>query len=280
MSAGELSDESIAYLEKNNIKPLLEELFHDVLMHLPDNPLEFLLKALCGKTTLRLIIVGPVGSGKQTQSQLVAQKYGVVHVKAEDVFREEMAKGTEEGGRVALCLREGTPLPNDLAAELITRRLKMEDAASKGWVLDGFPLMRAQALHLQAAGLSPLLVVMLHVPTEVSVERCVGCQKDPATQRKDCAERFFFGRDARRNEEGSGEKKKDDDDGAEAVFAADDCFDTSLAALVRRWKYFDARKDEITECYESFFVCVDGARPVDVVFNEICEQIDFRYLPV
>lgn len=260
MSTGELSEEAVAYLEEKHIKSLLEELFHDVLVHLPDNPLEFLLKALEGKTSLRLMIVGPFGSGKRTQSRRIAEKYGAVVVYADDVFREEMAKDTEEGKEIARCLKERATLPNDLAAELIIRRLRMEDAVRNGWILVGFPQTRSQALHLQTAGISPVLLVMLHVSTEVAVQRCVERHEDPTVERTH-----------RREEESSPRGVQ------EAPLGEDDM---SLAAVVRRWKYFDARRDEITECYEPFFVSIEGDRPVDVVFDDICEQIDSRYVSV
>ncbi|PWU89357.1 putative adenylate kinase [Trypanosoma cruzi] len=260
MSTGELSAGSAAYFEEKHINTLMEELFHDVMVHLPDDPLQFLLHALDRKTTLRLMVLGPSGAGKRTQSRRIAQKYGAVVVNADDVFREEMSKETKEGEKVANCMREGIPVPHDVASELIIRRLKMEDASSNGWVLNGFPRTRSEALRLQTAGISPLFFILLDLPYEVAVQRCNGRRYDPITQN-------VYHMEFCPPPEGMA---------VERMFEDDD----SLAAVVSRWKYFDARKDELIECYEPVFVRIDGSRPVDVVSQEIFEQVDARYVAV
>ncbi|RNF17026.1 adenylate kinase [Trypanosoma conorhini] len=260
MSTGELSAEAAAYFEEKHINSLLEELFHDVVMHLPDDPLQFLLHALDGKTTLRLLVLGPSGCGKRTQSRRIAQKYGAVVVNADDVFREEMSRKTEAGEKLASCMRDGLPIPSDIASELIIRRLQEEDTRSKGWVLNGFPQTRSQALRLQEAGISPLLFILLDVSSEVAVRRCDGRRYDPVTQN---VYHMEFAPPPR----GMPVERMSEDDG-------------SLAAVASRWKYFDARKNELIECYEPVFVRIDGDRPVDVVSQEICEQVDARYVAV
>ncbi|KAG8341042.1 Adenylate kinase AAA domain [Trypanosoma vivax] len=260
MSTGQLSAESVAYLEEKRVTYLLEELFHDVLRHLPDNPLEFLLKALEGRTTLHMMIVGPPGCGKQTQSRLIAKKYGAIHVRAEEVFLEEVKRGTEEGQIVEQCMKEGQQIPDHVASELVIKRLSQGDALQNGWVLDGFPQTRSQALRLQTAGLPPLLFVVLDVSSEESVKRCAGRRIDPLTQKIYHMEYF--------------------PPTAAVSLELVSPHDESRAAVFSRWKHFDARKDEITGCYEPFFVRIDGERSVDEVFAEICEQIDFRYVSV
>ncbi|RNF02428.1 adenylate kinase [Trypanosoma rangeli] len=260
MSTGELSAEAAAYFEEKHINSLLEELFHDVVLHLPDDPLQFLLHALDRKTTLRLLLLGPSSCGKRTQSRRIAQKYGVVIINADDVFREEISRKTESGEKLASCMQEGLPMPSDIASELIIRRLQEEDSRSRGWVLNGFPRTRSEALRLQAAGISPILFILLDVSSEVAVRRCDGRRYDPLTQnvyhmefapppREMAVERMF------------------EDDG-------------SLAAVTSQWKYFDARKEELIGCYEPVFVRIDGDRPVDVVSQEIFEQVESRYVAV
>ncbi|KEG10749.1 adenylate kinase [Trypanosoma grayi] len=260
MSTGDLSEDSVTYLEEKHIKPLLEELFHDVLLHLPEDPLEFLLRSLEGKTSLRMMIVGPSGSGKLTQSRRIAQKYGVVLVNADEIFREEMEKNMEEGKTRASWFREGNAVPSDVAAELIIKRLNAEDAARNGWVLDGFPRTRSQALRLQEAGMSPMLFAVLDVPAEVAVQRCAGRRYDPITQNV-YHEKYVL--------PPAGTMVEPTEDG-----------DASLATVVGRWKYFDARKDELIECYEPFFVRINGDQSVERVFEEVCEQVDSRFVSV
>ncbi|CCD17570.1 unnamed protein product [Trypanosoma congolense IL3000] len=260
MSTGQLSAEAVEYLEKKRVTYLLEELFHDVLRHLPENPLEFLLNALDNKTTLQLIIVGPPGSGKQTQARRIAKRYGAVHVRAQDLFLREVANKTPEGEIIERCMAEGEEVPTHITSELVIRRLKEEDVVKRGWVLEGFPQTRSQALRLQTAGLPPLLFIVLDVDSEMSVKRCMGRQYDPITQN-------IYHADYLPPPVGMQVERLSPEDG-------------SRAAVASGWKYFDARRDELVECYEPFYVRIEGSRTFEEVFTEICEQVDSRFASV
>ncbi|KAH9580909.1 hypothetical protein LSM04_000815 [Trypanosoma melophagium] len=260
MSTGELPSEVVAYMEEKHVKVILEEAFHDVLTELPENPLEFLLKAFEKKTTLRLMLVGPTGSGKHRQSSLLAEKYGAVLINADDVFKSEIEKGTEEGKILQSKLRESNQIPSDIASKLIIKRVREEEAVNNGWVLSGFPQTRSHALHLQEAGISPRLFILLDVPSEVAVKRCTERSCDSATQNIHQIE------DA--HPPTVTEKKPINNS------------DNSLESIMRRWNCFDARRDELIECYKPFLVRIDGSRSTDTVFSEICEQVDSRFVSV
>ncbi|RHW72610.1 adenylate kinase [Trypanosoma brucei equiperdum] len=260
MSTGQLSADAVKYLEEKRVTYLLEELFHDVLRNLPENPLEFLLKALERKTTLHLIIVGPPGSGKQTQARRIAKRYDAVHVRAQDIFLNEVKRRTPEGEIIERCMRDGEQVPSHISSELVIRRLREDDVVKRGWVLDGFPQTRSQALRLQTAGLSPLLFVMLDVGNEVSVKRCAGRRYEPITRNIYHIEYLPA------------------PSGMHLELMSPD--DESRAAVASRWKYFDARRGELVGCYEPMYVRIDGDRPFDTVFAEICEQVDSRFVSV
>ncbi|ORC89980.1 adenylate kinase [Trypanosoma theileri] len=260
MSTGELPEDVVAYMEEKHVKVILEEAFHDILTELPEKPLEFLLKAFEKKTTLRLMVVGATGSGKQRQSSLLAEKYGAVLINAIDVFKSEIAKGTEEGKILESKLREGNEIPSGIAANLIIERVREGEAANKGWVLSGFPQTRSQALRLQEAGISPRLFILIDVPSEVAVKRCTERQSDTTTH----------------------DNHQIEDAPASPVMEVDPMngSDNSLESIMRRWNFFEARKDELIECYKPFLVRIDGSRSTETVFNEICEQVDSRFVSV
>lgn len=120
---------------------------------------------------MRILILGPQGSGKGTQAKLMAAAYGVPHVATGDIFREAMAAGSELGERIRPFYEAGDLVPDDLTIDLIRERLADED----GFVLDGFPrtLPQAEALDamLDQIGKPIDVVLLLEVSDEVAFSR-------------------------------------------------------------------------------------------------------------
>ena len=109
---------------------------------------------------MRILILGPQGSGKGTQAKRIAAAHGIAHVSTGDILRAAVAEETELGNRVAPILERGDLVPDELMIDLIRERLEHED----GFVLDGFPrtLAQAEALDSMLAGIGkPLDVVLL-----------------------------------------------------------------------------------------------------------------------
>jgi len=120
---------------------------------------------------VRILILGPQGSGKGTQAKRIAAAYGIPHVATGDIFRAAVADGSELGVQVAPILESGGLVPDDLTIELIRERLANED----GFVLDGFPRTMAQAEALDAMleeiGKPLDAVILLRVSDEVATAR-------------------------------------------------------------------------------------------------------------
>lgn len=97
---------------------------------------------------LRLVLLGPPGSGKGTQAVRVAAACSAEHIATGDLLRAEVAAGSELGERVAGYQASGSLVPDDLILRLALPRVL---AASEGYVLDGFPrsLPQARALDEQ-----------------------------------------------------------------------------------------------------------------------------------
>jgi adenylate kinase len=98
---------------------------------------------------LDILLLGPQGSGKGTQAKRIADEYGVPHIATGDMLRQAGADGTELGLRVKPILEAGELVPDELMIELIRARL-MQDDATEGFVLDGFPRTALQAEALDA----------------------------------------------------------------------------------------------------------------------------------
>ena len=120
---------------------------------------------------MRILILGPQGSGKGTQAQRIASAYGVPHIATGDMFRAAVATGSELGAQVGPILERGDLVPDDLTIELIRERLAEED----GFVLDGFPrtVPQAEALDamLEEIGKPLDAVILLQVSDDVATER-------------------------------------------------------------------------------------------------------------
>ena len=120
---------------------------------------------------MRVLILGPQGSGKGTQAALMAAAYRVPHVATGDILRAAIAEGSELGRRVQPIIERGDLVPDELMVELIRERLAEED----GFVLDGFPrtLPQAEALDamLDEIGKPLDVVLLLDVRDEVALAR-------------------------------------------------------------------------------------------------------------
>jgi adenylate kinase len=99
---------------------------------------------------LYLILLGPPGSGKGTQAQIVAKRFGWLHVSTGDMLRAAVAAGTQLGQQAKSFMDRGALVPDDLVVAMLIERIGQPDAAA-GFVLDGYPRNLAQALALDAA---------------------------------------------------------------------------------------------------------------------------------
>ena len=121
---------------------------------------------------MRLVLLGPPGSGKGTQAARLAEALGVPRISTGDILRRNVADGTELGEKAKTYMEAGQLVPDDLVIAMTAERLKEPDAR-KGFILDGFPRTIAQADAL--AKLTPLdAVVNLFLEPEELVKRSAG----------------------------------------------------------------------------------------------------------
>jgi adenylate kinase len=123
---------------------------------------------------MRLVIFGPQGAGKGTQSARISEKYSVPSIATGDIFRWAISEQTPLGVEAQKYVRAGKLVPDEITIGVVKERLQEEDARS-GFLLDGFPRNTAQAraldefLSSQDAELDGAIVI--EVPEEVSLRR-------------------------------------------------------------------------------------------------------------
>ncbi|HVV54357.1 MAG TPA: adenylate kinase [Mucilaginibacter sp.] len=93
---------------------------------------------------LNLVLFGPPGAGKGTQSQKLIEKYGLVHLSTGDLLRSEIAQGTELGLEAKKLMDQGMLVPDAVVIGMISHKLDANRDAG-GFIFDGFPRTVAQA---------------------------------------------------------------------------------------------------------------------------------------
>ena len=96
---------------------------------------------------MKLVLLGPVGSGKGTQAAIISEKYGVPHISTGEIFRWNIKNETPLGLEAKKFVDAGELVPEELTIKIVEDRLASEECKN-GFILDGFPrnLVQAQAL--------------------------------------------------------------------------------------------------------------------------------------
>lgn len=188
---------------------------------------------------MNLFIIGPSGCGKSTQAKLIAQKYNLVHLSTGQLLRDEIASGSELGLKLKSFVDAGVWAPDDLVIDILNANLVKINF--QNFIVDGFPRVLNQAkiieYYLKEKGQPLSLIIHLDVTFEEIMAR-----------RTRLGQEF---QDANRS-----------DNTPEAVAKRQASYNETVGQIK---DYFRS----IGKLYE-----VDGNRPVEPIFADICHQID------
>jgi adenylate kinase len=129
---------------------------------------------------MRVVFIGPPGSGKGTQARLLHERLGIVYVGTGDMLREEVRQGTELGKRVEPFLTQGRLVPDNLVNDIVAERLRRPDLPER-FVMDGYPRTVAQAHSfneiLKQRRLELTAVIHFLIEEDVVIRRLSGRQR-------------------------------------------------------------------------------------------------------
>jgi adenylate kinase len=215
---------------------------------------------------LNLVMIGPPGAGKGTQSERLCRLYGITKISTGDILREAVHAGTELGRQVKEAIAVGALVPDELIIGVVRDRLAQPDA-SRGFILDGFPrtVVQARALDGMTPSHRPVIAIVIVVPEHELVRRL-------ALRRvcEDCGATFApFGSGLGLNDPAedvctrcNGKLVHREDDGADVIRQRLRTFTRSTQPLV---EYYHGRPT---------FASIDGLQAPDQVTADLRAHID------
>jgi adenylate kinase len=207
---------------------------------------------------MNIILVGPQGSGKGTQAELMVARYGMKHFSTGDALRAEKSSGSTLGKKIAKLMDAGHMVPDEIVDAIIVGAL--EDFRKQGILFDGFPRSVVQAEFLSKHTKIDALVE-IHISDDEAVKRIssrFSCPKCGAV----------FNMLTKRP------KKKGvcNADGTALVQRADDHEDQVRLRLADYHK----KTEPLHSFYKKMGVpvhIIDGEKPIDVVFRDIAKNL-------
>ncbi|MFC1857331.1 adenylate kinase [Thermodesulfobacteriota bacterium] len=126
---------------------------------------------------MNILFFGPNGSGKGTQGSILKERFNTPHIESGAIFRDNISNGTELGAKAKEYIDRGDLVPDEITIPMILDRLQQEDCHN-GWLLDGFPRNKNQAIKLdealKGAGMALDIVVEILLDREIAKNRIMG----------------------------------------------------------------------------------------------------------
>ncbi len=117
---------------------------------------------------LNIVLFGPPGAGKGTQSERLIQKYGLIHLSTGDIFRANMKEETELGILAKSFISKGHLVPDEVTINMLKEEV-LKHPESKGFIFDGFPRTATQTQALEQI-VKEILNSDIHVCLSLIVE--------------------------------------------------------------------------------------------------------------
>ncbi len=204
----------------------------------------------------RIVLIGPPGSGKGTQTERLCKEFGFAHISTGDLLREAVRTGTPLGIEAKRFMDAGDLVPDELVIELVKLKL---DRCPEGFVLDGFPRTIEQAKTLQ-----DICMIDVAINLEVNEEDIVGRMINRRSCRK-CGAVYNLRFKPPKNGDVC------DKCGGELYQRSDDVEETVRA----RMKVYKERTFPLISFYDSrgILLNIEARGGIDEIYKKIVEKI-------
>jgi adenylate kinase len=187
---------------------------------------------------LNIVLFGPPGAGKGTQSQKLIEKYQLVHLSTGDILRKEIADKTDLGLEAKKKIDKGELVPDEVVIGMIDHKISV-NANAKGFIFDGFP-----RTNIQAQTLDKLLESK---KTSISAMLALVVEKDELVKRL-----LNRGKDSGRSD------------------------DSDINVIENRIKVYNNETAPLADYYskQNKYIPIDGIGSVDEIFSRLSSKIE------
>ncbi|MFT4304607.1 MAG: adenylate kinase [Candidatus Woesearchaeota archaeon] len=202
---------------------------------------------------MKLLIIGPQGSGKGTQAKKIAEHYELKHISTGDIFRENIKNETELGKLAKTYIDSGKLVPDEVTNDIVADKLKTEQK----FILDGFPRNLKQAQFLDNC-VEIDYVIVINLTDDEVMKRLTGRRTC-----KECGEIYHINFKPSKIE-----NKCDHDDGD--LYQRDD---DKPEAIAKRLDIYYNETSPIIDHYKDKVVEVDGSLSIEEVWDLIKQKM-------
>jgi len=213
---------------------------------------------------MRIVLLGAPGSGKGTQAKKLMAEKNIPQISTGDMLREAVAAGTRFGLKAQSVMEAGNLVPDEVVLGIISERLSQPDAAD-GFILDGFPRTKQQALDLEELldqlGTPLNTAVLMDVDFDILMKRLTGRRTCSLTGK---LLNVYFSPQEELDEctNAGGELVQREDDNEETISNRLNVYRENTEPLIE----FYARRDKLTR--------IDAEGPIDEVYERFVAALD------
>ena len=213
---------------------------------------------------MKIILLGPPGSGKGTQANIIKHTFNIPQISTGDMLRAAVKAGTPLGIKAKKVMDAGELVSDEIILQLVKERILLDDC-KEGYLFDGFPRTIAQAEGMKESGIDIDVVVELQVNDEDIIKRMSGRRIHPGSGR---SYHIIFNPPRVENmDDETGEPlMQRDDDKEETVRKRLEIYHSQTAPLI---KYYT----DLSEQGSIRYLCIEGTGGVDEISKKVIDGL-------